>query len=186
MEAVSQGLGVGVERFIKLHGVPTILAPVLPVLYDDTQGHSLLTETTGCLQDLVGGVESLAAVDVAQCPLGHQRCWSRQLAIAGDDLIRCTDEDGIVDGIGNGRAEGGLCLHLIVIKGGDVVLRQLSLERVATCLQMDNLRGGGRQPEILHLDNVLAIDSEVVATGHLLAYVEQQGIVACLRDVDGG
>ena len=52
-------------------------------------------------------------------------------------------------------------------------------------LQTDNLRRGGRQPQVLHFDDGLAVDNEVVATGHLLTDVEQQGIVARLGNGDG-
>ena len=46
------------------------------------------------------------------------------------------------------------------------------------------------QPQILHIDNRLTVDGEVMATCHLLPYIQQQSVVArfvyvkrCLKDV---
>ena len=50
---------------------------------------------------------------------------------------------------------------------------------------MHNLRSRRRQPEVLHVDDRLSVDDEVVATCHLLPNVEQQRIVASLGDIDG-
>ena len=61
VETVGECLGIGVELLVELHGVPTIFPPILPVLHDDAQGHLLVAETTGGLQDLIGGVETLAS-----------------------------------------------------------------------------------------------------------------------------
>ena len=53
-------------------------------------------------------------------------------------------------------------------------------------LQVDNGRGGGRQPHVVHFDDRLAVDAEVVTAGHLLPHVEEQGVVARLGNSDGG
>ena len=102
MEAVGKGLGIGIELLIELHGVPTVFAPPLPVLYDDAQRHPFIAETTGCLQNLIGGVETLTTMDITQCPLWHERRGTCEFTIGGDDLIGGADEDGIVYSIGYG------------------------------------------------------------------------------------
>ena len=49
--------------------------------------------------------------------------------------------------------------------------------------------GDGRsrrwQPRILHVDDNLPVDCQMMATSHLLPHVKQQGIVSLLSDVDG-
>ena len=184
VETVGECLGIRVELLVELHGVPTILPPILPVLHDDAQGHLLIAETTGGLQDLIGGVETLAAMDIAQCPLGHQGTRTREFAIRSDNLIRGAYEDRIIYGIGNGRTEGGLIAYLIIIKGGLIVLGEFCREEVTACFDMYDGRSRRGQPEVLHLNHCLPVDAEVMATGHLLPHVEQQGIVACLCHVD--
>ena len=47
-------------------------------------------------------------------------------------------------------------------------------------------RGRGRQPEVLHLDDRLSVDAQVVSSGHALPHIEQQSVVARLRNVDFG
>ena len=130
-------------------------------------------------------MESLATVDVAQCPVGHQRTRTRQFAIRSDDFIGCADEHGVVDGFCHGRAECRLVFHTVIVKHGAVVSRELGRERVASCLQMHNLRCRRRQPEVLHVDDRLSINHEIMTACHLLSYIEQQCIVASFSDVEG-
>ena len=138
VQAVGKCLGVGIEVLVKLHGVPPVLAPPLPVLHDDAQGNLLAAETVGRLQYLLGRVETLAAVDIAQRPLRHQRCLAGELAVGGYHLVGRTYEHGVVNGGGYGRAEHGLVLHGLIEQHGLVVSRQLCRQRVAPCLQMHN------------------------------------------------
>ena len=49
---------------------------------------------------------------------------------------------------------------------------------------MNNLRGRRRQPQVLHLDDILTINGKVMTTGHLLTNIQQQGIIARFRDID--
>ena len=69
---------------------------------------------------------------------------------------------------------------------GAVVLRQLGGQPVAASLQVYDGRRCRRQPEVLHLDDRQSVDGEVVSAGHLLAHVQQEGIVARLLDVERG
>ena len=68
VQIVGECLGIGVVVFIEAHGVPSVFAPILPVLYEHAHGDALLLETVGSLQNLVGRVEALTAVDIAQRP----------------------------------------------------------------------------------------------------------------------
>ena len=72
VQAVGHTLGVGVVVFIKLHGVPAVLSPVLPVLDDDVKWQLLLLETIDGLQNLLLRMVSFAAVDVASSPTGQE------------------------------------------------------------------------------------------------------------------
>ena len=115
MQTVRQRLGVRIMVFIELHGVPAVLAPVLPVLHQHIGRQSLLAETVGRLQDLVGRMEALTAMDIAKSPLRHLGSSACHLAVGGDDLIRRTSEDGIVHGLCHRRTEGGGIRHLFII-----------------------------------------------------------------------
>ena len=130
-------------------------------------------------------METLTTMDIAQCPFRHHRTFTCQLTIGGDDFIGRTDKDGIVDGCRYWRTEHGLVLHLVVIKHGLVVLGQLSSQSMATFLQVDYLRGCRRQPQVLHLDDGLSVDAEVMTTGHLLTDIQQQAVIARLSNIDG-
>ena len=57
---------------------------------------------------------------------------------------------------------------------------------MSACLQMNDCRCCWRQPQVVHVDDIGAVDTEVMAPGHLLPNVEQQCIVAILLHVDGG
>ena len=48
------------------------------------------------------------------------------------------------------------------------------------CLQMDDNRTRRRQPYVLHVHHLLAVNLQMVAACHLLTDVQQQGIVALL------
>ena len=47
-------------------------------------------------------------------------------------------------------------------------------------LQMHDGRGRGRQPHVLHLDDGLAVDGEVMSAGHLLADIQHDSVISCL------
>ena len=72
--------GVGVVVFVEAHGVPAVLAPPLPVLHQHIHGNLLRTEALGGLQNLVGRVETFAAMDVAHGPAGHEGSVARDVA----------------------------------------------------------------------------------------------------------
>ena len=138
MQAVGQRLGVRIVCLVKLHGVPAVATPVLPVLYQHTDGQTLTAETVGGLQDLFRRVETLAAVDIAQRPGRHQRTRPRQVAVGGDDLIGRTDEHRVVDGFSHGGTEHGLVCYLVVVEYGTVVFGQFGRETMLSGLQMDD------------------------------------------------
>ena len=51
-------------------------------------------------------------------------------------------------------------------------------------LKTDNGRSRRWQPHVLHLNDLLAVDTEIVAASHLLTDVKQQGVVASFLDVN--
>ena len=55
---------------------------------------------------------------------------------------------------------------------------------MVTRSKMGDGRSRRRQPRVLHVDDSLSVDCQMMATSHLLTYVEQQGIVSLFRDVD--
>ena len=130
-------------------------------------------------------METFAAMDIAQRPFRHLRTFARQRTVGGDDFVRRTDEHSIVHGSSDRRAERRLVLHTVIIQYGLVILRQFGRQGVTSFFQMDNLRSRRRQPQVLHLDDILPIDGKVVATGHLLTNVQQQSIIACFRNING-
>ena len=115
MQAVGERLGLRIVGLIKLHGVPSMRSPILPVLHDDIDRETFLAEPVGRLQNLVGGVETLTAVDVTQGPLGYQRRLTGELAIRCDNLIGCAHKHRVVHSIGHRRTEHGLAAHSAII-----------------------------------------------------------------------
>ena len=115
MKGIGQCLGVRIVGFIKLHGVPAVLTPILPVLNYHADGHLLLFETASRLKNLLRAMETLTTVDISQCPAGYLRTVARQLAIGGDDFVRSTDKHSIIDSGSHWRTENGLVLYLIII-----------------------------------------------------------------------
>ena len=182
VQAVGHEFRGGVVGLVEAHGVPAVLAPVLPVLHDDVHGQLLLAEAVGSLQYFFLRVETLAAVYVAQCPLRHQRSLARQLAVGGYDFVGRAYEHRVVHGLRHGRLEHRLLVHLPVVDFWLVVLRQFGCQRVATFLEVYDGRGRRRQPYVAHVYNRFAVDAEVVAARHLLAHVQHQGVVALLAN----
>ena len=52
--------------------------------------------------------------------------------------------------------------------------------------QMHDGRARGWQPQVLHIHHLLAVNLQIMATGHLLTHIEQQGIVALLGNLQLG
>ena len=52
------------------------------------------------------------------------------------------------------------------------------------CREADDGRGRRWQPEVLHLDDRLPVDHQVMPASHLLPYVEQQRVVAPLGNIE--
>ena len=65
MQAVGQCLGIGIVLFIELHGVPSIFAPILPVLNDDVNGKLLVAESSCRLENLIGRMEAFTTMNVS-------------------------------------------------------------------------------------------------------------------------
>ena len=101
MQTVCQGLGVRIVLLVKLHRVPAVLAPVLPVLDNHANRHLLLTKALGCLQNLVRGMKPFTTMDIAQGPCRHGGTLACQIAIGGNHLVRSADKHSIVNSIGN-------------------------------------------------------------------------------------
>ncbi len=129
-------------------------------------------------------METFAAMDIAQRPFRHLRTFARQRTVGGDDFIWRTHEHSIIDGSSDRRTERRLVLHTVIIQHRLVVLRQFGRQRVTTLFQMNNLRGRRRQPQVLHLDDILTIDGKIMATSHLLANIQQQSIITRFRNID--
>ena len=87
---------------VESHGIPTVLSPVLPVLHQDIDRQLLIAEAIGGLKNLVGRMETFAAVDITQRPSGHQGSDTSQFAVACDNLVSRTDKHGVVDSGGHG------------------------------------------------------------------------------------
>ena len=68
MELVHHLCWIRIELLVKLHGIPAVLAPVLPVLDDKVDRNLLLAESPCSSQELLLRMESFAAVDVSQSP----------------------------------------------------------------------------------------------------------------------
>ena len=66
-----------------------------------------------------------------------------------------------------------------------IVTRQFSRQLVATFGQPHLLGCCRRQPDVLHFNDGLSVDTQIMTTRHLAAHIQQQGIVAFLRNVDG-
>ena len=116
VQIVSECLGVGVVVLVEAHGIPSVLAPILPVLHQHAYGDALLLEAVGGLQDLVGRVEALTAVDIAQRPRRHRCTGARQFTIGSYYLVGRTDEYSVVHLGSHRRAERRLVLHQMVIE----------------------------------------------------------------------
>ena len=184
VQRIGQRLGVRIMRFVETHRVPTVFAPVLPVLHNHADGHLLFLKATGRLQDFIRAMETLTTVDVSQCPTGHLWTFACQFTIGGDDFVGGTDEHSIVDSSSDRRTEHGLVLDFVVIQHGLVVLRQFCCYRMVSFLQTNNLRSRRRQPHILHLDDWLSVDTQMMTTRHLLSYIQQQTIVTGLSNIN--
>ena len=186
METVGQRLWVRIILLVELHGVPSVFAPVLPVLHNHADGHLLLLEPAGGLENLVGGMETFAAVDIAQCPFGHLGTGAGQLPVAANHLVGCAYEQGVVHCFCHRGTERRRVFHFVIIYRRLVVTRQLCAQLVLSGAQTDDGGCGRRQPHVLHLYHGIPVDGEVVPTCHLLTYVEQQRIVAAFSDVERG
>ena len=103
MQLIGHGLGVGVLALIKLHGVPAVLAPPLPVLYYHAGLVALIIKTMGVLQEFLLAVITLAAVNVTERPVRHLRNLTGQVAVSADNLIGRTGKYGVVKCHGYGR-----------------------------------------------------------------------------------
>ena len=184
MEAVRQRLRVGVVLLVELHAVPSVFAPVLPVLHEHAHRHPLAPETVGGAKNLIGTVETLATVDVAQGPGGHQRALAGEVAVGGYHLVGLPGKHGVVHRRGDGGAEHRLAAHLVVEEHRLVAAGEFRRQLVPSGLQVYDAGGGGGQPHVLHVHHRLPVDVQVVAACHLLPHVEQQRVVAAFGDVD--
>ena len=92
VKAVGERLGIGVETFVELHGVPTVMPPPLPVLHDDAQGQVLVAEALCRFDDLLGGMKTLAAMYIAESPAREHGAVACEVVEGTDDLIGRTDE----------------------------------------------------------------------------------------------
>ena len=87
MQLIGHGLGIRVFVLIKLHGVPSVFAPPLPVLYYYAGLVVFSLEAAGVLKQLLLAVITLAAVNVAERPVRHCRNLSGQITVRTYDFI---------------------------------------------------------------------------------------------------
>ena len=106
MKLVGHGFGVGVLALVKLHGVPAVLTPPLPVLNYDAGVVTLVLKAVGVLQEFLLAVITLTAVYVAECPVGHGWNLSCQVAVSIDDFIGGSGKYGIIQLDCHGRTQG--------------------------------------------------------------------------------
>ena len=71
MKRIHHGSRVGIELFVELHRIPSIFAPILPILYEHVERYVTLLELVGGVQNLFLRMETFAAMDVAQRPSGN-------------------------------------------------------------------------------------------------------------------
>ena len=68
-ELLHHSLRIGIVGLVKFHGIPAVLAPVLPVLYQGVDRKLAFAELRANIQNLLLGVIPLAALPVAVNPL---------------------------------------------------------------------------------------------------------------------
>ena len=81
VELAGHGGGVGVAVFVELHGIPSIFAPILPVLHDDVEGYAALLKLACVVEQFGLGVVAFAAVYVSQHVVEHGWSGAGEFAI---------------------------------------------------------------------------------------------------------
>ena len=69
MQLIQHLFGIRVMVFVELHGTPTVLAPVLPVLHQSIDRNFSLSEFGRSFQNFLLAVISLSTLPIAICPL---------------------------------------------------------------------------------------------------------------------
>ena len=70
MHLLHQRGRVGIVRFVEAHRIPSIFAPVLPILDDQIERNVVFAELLDGVYDFVGRVIAFAALDKAKRPFG--------------------------------------------------------------------------------------------------------------------
>ena len=96
VELIHHCLGIGVVALVKLHGVPAVLAPVLPVLDQGVNRKVAFAELHSNVQDFLLGMISLPALPESIHPLGKHRRFAGELTIIGNDLIQLRAVEKVV------------------------------------------------------------------------------------------
>ena len=81
VELVHHSLGIWDNALVELHGVPAVLAPVLPVLHQGVDRDFALAEFGANIENFLLAVIPLPALPVTVCPLGKQRRFAGELAV---------------------------------------------------------------------------------------------------------
>ena len=174
---------VGIVVRIELHGVPSGLAPPLPVLHDDVQRKAPGLELFGILNYLVLRVIALAAMDVSEHPFRHLRDGARESAVGRYDFVGSPCEDGIIECLRHRRTEHRLIHDLTAVNHGIVAAHSFDGNGMASDRKSHDDGRGGRQPGIGHIDDRFAVYGEIVPARHFLTHIQHQSILPCLRNV---
>ena len=129
-------------------------------------------------------MESFPTMDITSSPSGHEWCMTGKITIGSNDLVGSTDKDCIVNRRGFRRTEYGLVFHLIIIYYRIVTSGEFCIECMLSFLQMNDGRSRWRKPCVLQVDNRFPIYLQMMSTGHLLSYIQQQGIITLLIHIN--
>ena len=184
MNLLDHGGRIRIIILIELHGVPTVLAPPLPVLDDSTHGDSLVMEPLGGGQELLLGSETFPAMDVLEYPVRHRRDMAGKRAVRLHDVIRASGEDSIVQTLGNRRGENRLVSNLPPIKHRSIPIRGEDINLMFPGGQLGHYSGGRRQPAIRGIDQRLPVYGQILLPGHGSSHIQKEAVLGILRQVN--
>ena len=141
VHTVEHGLRIGEARLLKLVRAPLVFRPVVPVLNDIVTRNLALAELSEGADNFVGGLIALTALPESHHPLRIDGCFTRQGAIAGDNLVGIlTSNEVVVHILGHLRPDAQSVLGMAAGRGSqatvaDAAIRfPLDAQLVATTL----------------------------------------------------
>ena len=182
VQRVGQGLGVRIMILVKAQCIPAVFAPPLPVLDDNIQRNAAALESVGVLKDLVLGAVTLAAVNVSEHPLRHLRNLACQLAVRSYAFVCISCKDGEVNCAGDRGVEAGLVLYFSPMEGWLVAPYALDFQLVNSLFQLNYCRCCRRKPGIGIVNDRIAVNCQILFSGHSLSHIQKQGVCPVFRD----